>query len=102
MPPIAAEAPKATCARAQELLVLEDLAAQDRLLVGADPELGDVGALGARRAQQLHQPLSPLAAGGPQVPALDHQLGGLVAQPDGGDRAVDDQAPLAWSPPPAR
>ncbi len=34
---------------AEDLLVLEDVAGEDRLLVGADPELGDVGAVGAVR-----------------------------------------------------
>ena len=51
VPPIAAEAPKATWAGAEDLLVLEHVAGQLRLLVGADPELGDVGAvLAVRRA----------------------------------------------------
>ena len=34
---------------AEDLLVLEDVAGQDRLFVGADPELGDVGAVVAVR-----------------------------------------------------
>ena len=40
---------------AEDLLVLEDVAGQDRLFVGADPELGDVGAVLAVRGEQLHQ-----------------------------------------------
>ena len=59
VPPIAAEAPKATWQRAEDLLVLEDVAGQHRLLVGADAELGDVGAVLAVRGEQLHEAPSP-------------------------------------------
>ena len=54
--------------RAEDLLVLEDLAGEDRLLVGADAELGDVGAVGAVGAEQLQKLPARLAARLSQVP----------------------------------
>src|ERR1700760_334248 len=42
-------------ASAEDLLVLEDVAGEDRLFVGADPELGDVGSVFAVNGEQFHQ-----------------------------------------------
>src|SRR5215203_4462688 len=81
-------------AGAEDLLVLEDVAGEDRLFVGADPELGDVGPVLAVGGQQLHQ-LPPLLPGRlDQVPLTDGQRDRRVEQPDRGDRAVDDERSL--------
>src|ERR1700760_3714073 len=61
---------------AEDLLVLEDVAGQDRLFVGADPELGDVGAVGPVHGQQFHQPGALVAGRAGQVAALDGQADG--------------------------
>src|SRR6185437_13950973 len=79
---------------AEDLLVLEDVSGQDRLLVGADPELGDVGAVGAVRGQQFHQPGALVAGRADEVAALDGQVDGRLDQADRGDRSVDHQRAL--------
>ena len=81
-------------AGAEDLLVLEDVAGQDRLFVGADPELGDVGAVLAVRGQQLHQPAAVVAGRVDEVALADGQRDRRVEQADAGDRAVDDQGAL--------
>ncbi len=58
---------------AEDLLVLEDVAGEDRLLVGADPQLGDVGAVGAVRGQQLQQRGAGRPGGVGEVAAADRQ-----------------------------
>src|SRR6185312_5191248 len=78
---------------AEDLLVLEDVAGQDRLLVGADPELGDVGAARPVRRQQLHQAGALVAGRAGQVAALDGQPHRRLDQADRGDRPVDHQGP---------
>src|SRR6201996_7581602 len=79
---------------AEDLLVLEDVAGEDRLFVGADPELGDVGAVGPVRGQQFHQPGALVAGRAGEVAALDGQPDRGLDQADRGDRAVDHQRAL--------
>src|SRR5829696_2045933 len=82
-------------AAAEDLLVFEDLAGDDRLRVGADAELGDVGARLAVGGEQLHQ-LHPLPAPRRgQMAGLDHQLHRFAHPTETPDRAVDDQRPVA-------
>ena len=64
------------------------------LLIGADPELGDVGAVDAVGGQQLHQPGAVAAGRLDEVALADAQRDGRVEQADAGDRAVDDQRAL--------
>ena len=80
---------------AEDLLVLEDVAGQGRLFVGADAELGDVGAVLAVRGQQLHQrgALGPGRVG--EVAVAHGQLDRRLDLADAGDRAVDDERALA-------
>src|SRR4029077_19162768 len=61
---------------AEDLLVLEDVAGQDRLFVGPDPQLGDVGAVRPVRGEQLEQRLAVGAVGVDQVPVAngEHHL----------------------------
>ena len=80
---------------AEDLLVLEDVAGQRRLFVGADPELGDVGPVLAVLGQQFHQGGALGAGGVGQVAAADGQLDRRLDPADAGDRAVDDERPLA-------
>ena len=80
---------------AEDLLVLEDVAGQDRLFVGADAELGDVGAVVAVGGEQLHQRLALLSVGVDQVAVVRRSARpGALEPADAGDRAVDDERPL--------
>src|SRR6478672_10822244 len=80
---------------AEDLLVLEDVAGQDCLFVGADPQLGDVGPVLAVGREQLEQ-LRPGRAGRVGEMATAHGQGdGVLDPPNSGDRAVDDQGALA-------
>src|SRR5918996_4369027 len=81
--------------RAEDLLVLDQVARQGRLLVGADPELGDVGAIGPVDDEQLHELLSLGPRCAHQVTVFDGEHGGLGDRADLGDGPVDDQGSLS-------
>src|SRR4249920_752374 len=78
----------------EDLLVLEDVAGQRRLFVGADPQLGDVGPVLAVLGQHFEQGGALGASRLGQVAAADGQLDRRLDPADAGDRAVDDEGPL--------
>ena len=79
--------------RAEDLLVLEDVAGQLGAIVGPDAELGQVGALLAGTGEQLAESLSLGPGRLRQVPALDGQVRGVALdEADGGQRARRDRA----------
>ena len=80
---------------AEDLLVLEDVAGQDRLFVGADPELGDVGAVLAVGGEQLEQRLALGARSRRSGGRRGRSASPVLDPADPGDRAVDDERPLA-------
>ena len=78
--------------RAEDLLVLEDVAGQLRAVVGPDAELGQVGALLAGAGEQLVEALALGPGRLRQVPALDGQVRGVALdEADGGQRARRDR-----------
>ena len=96
VPPIAAEAPKATWQVPRIFSSSSSSPVSSRLLVGADPELGDVGpvlAVGRRAAPAAAHPPRPTAA--VRWPASTVSSTGSRDAADRGDRPVDDQGALA-------
>ena len=79
---------------AENLLVLEDVAGQGRLFVGADPQLGDVGAVRTVLGQQFEQRRALRAGRIGQVAVANGQLDRRLDLADAGDRSVDDERPL--------
>ena len=79
---------------AEDLFVLEDVAGQDRLLVGADPEFGHVGSVRAVNGQEFHQLRTFLPGRINEVTTFDGQFHRFRNEPDTGNRAIDDQDPL--------
>ena len=83
---------------AEDLLVLEDVAGQPRAVVGADAELGQVGALLAGAREQLVEALALGPGRLRQAPALDGQVRRVALdEADGGQRARGDR-PLSARP----
>src|SRR4029077_17952926 len=81
-------------ARAEELLVLDHVAGQLRLLVCADAELGDVRAALATRMHQPQQANAVVAGGLDEVTCLHGELDGRRDHAEGRDRPVDDELAL--------
>src|ERR1043166_5329728 len=79
---------------AEDLLVLEDVAGQHCLLVGADAELGDIGPVLAVNGQQVYHRGAVGTGRLDQVTLAHGQRDRRLQQPDAGDRAVNDQGPL--------
>src|SRR6185295_14580915 len=72
----------------EDLLVLEDIAREGRAIVGADAELGEVGARVPVLPQDAEELLALGAGRRREVPVLDRELGRVPAgEADRGDRA---------------
>ena len=83
-------------AGAEDLLVLEDLAGEGRLLVRPDSELGDGRAVGPVRRSGARRGAPLGAGGGGQVVALDGEPRRLGHAPD---RAIEPSTTSTPSPP---
>ena len=85
MPPIAGARAERDVHRAEDLLVLEDVAGQRRRVVRADAELGEVRPAVAVRVEQLEQPLAPRAGASARRPSSTVSVAGSSASPIAGE-----------------